>query len=1090
VRIRSCAFLIGLTLISLLNGAETVRLDGTSREVTAGHDDTSYVVTPQGGALTAPLPVTCTGAITLERAGADGLTATVIATSLRGTTTDDWRLRADIAGTRLDPAINLPTPAGGTPAERQRFHVSGHDGDWDAFSIQWDGVITIPSSGIEMATASDDGSRVWIDLNHDGTVQANEWGSNGWGGGQGTTQRVVHRSLPAGRFAIRVQFEDGGGPNSCRLLWRTHGDQRDWQVVPDEAFRPFARLTVDGPVTLAGAISGGGYLDCGPGVALASRPEVAALTLRGRVSLAKDLDLRGINVQFSLNSRLDCAGHRLQLDQLSGTGIIALSGGRLVLPAAELALHLSGPGTLEAANGITVLQSCDESVTITGDQYTVRDGTRCRAQLALSAPLTTVFTLGDQLPGNRAMNIDVVIPPGAPADLGLGVWRADPVGRWFQRVHNGALPPGAHHLHLNLSGDQILGSEGHRGRWNASAAVDSGKIGLFCFASAPGTGLMTISTTLIDQPPAHALATTLTDFDCDGWDGKVAHATTGERWQLHVRPVPYPVDPYDPAIFCLDLEVTEPDGSKRQFAGFHHQGIQRHDDGNRETFTAIGTPTFSIRFRPRVAGLHRLRLLCHDATGDRSIALADLHVSGNSGDGIARIDREDPRFFSADGRFVWPLGHNLHSTYDTRSVGCLNTKLTVDRGSFVREAFLERLVANGGTGCETWLSAWNLGLEWIPKWPGYHGPGRYHEGHAWAFDHFLDLAERLGVKVNVSIFNHGMARDGAGAEMEWPFHPYNVVNGGWLTGPEGLFTDARAFAMQRRLFRYLTARYSDSPALLGWKLWAEVNLAHAPNAAVVDWHSRASAVLGAADPYGRAVTSHWCGDWNSADRAICAQPTITYITIDAYHGTETALPGLLCQSVRDPLAPGLGLGTFGKPVIVTEFGGSPGACAPARLEAEHGCGPWVGLVSGHAASPMLWWVEWIDQGDRYGVYRAVSRFIAGEDLRGRDAACVAPTLAAKGTSMWCRAWRNGEQWLGYAIDPAWSVSGGEGRLWSDATLTLDGEVPAGDFTIAWWDAEIGAVLSTARITHAGGRPTFAVPNCQRHIAFKIRRTQP
>ena len=163
MRLRSCALFIGLTLSSLLNGAETVRLDGTTRELAAGSDDTSYVVTPKGGSLIATKPVTCTGSIDLERAGAGGVTATVIATSLRGTTTDDWRLRNDIAGTRLDPTINLPTPAGGTPEERQRFHVSGNDGDWDSFSIQWDGLITIPTSGIEMATASDDGSRVWID---------------------------------------------------------------------------------------------------------------------------------------------------------------------------------------------------------------------------------------------------------------------------------------------------------------------------------------------------------------------------------------------------------------------------------------------------------------------------------------------------------------------------------------------------------------------------------------------------------------------------------------------------------------------------------------------------------------------------------------------------------------------------------------------------------------------------------------------------------------------------------------------------------------------------------------------------------------
>lgn len=1094
--------------------AESVRLDGTRIDLPAGRDATSYTVAPAGGTLAATRAVTCTGPVTLENAGRGGLVATLFATSLRATTEDDWRQRADKKGTRDDAAVDLPTPAGGSAEERHRFGIGGNDGDWDGFSIQWDGMITVPTDGVILSTSSDDGSRVWLDRNGDGAVTPDEWGSNGWGGGQGTTEREVQRAVPAGRYAIRVQFEDGGGPNACRLLWRGANGDAHAKVVPAEAFRPFARLMVQGPITLSGPISGGGFLDCGDGVRLAARPDVAALTLHGRVALAADLDLRGVAVQFAADAALDCAGHALLLDQVSCGGIpgsIVLSGGTITLPpsvpaapptgmpttadtttdAQALPLRLIGPGILRASPGTTVLAGFDDAVTVEGEGFTVRDARRCRAKIALRAPLTTVFTLGEDVPGDRSVLVDVAVPDGAPADLGIGMWRADRSGRWFQRIHGGALAPGWNRgIRFDVGGGDLLQAEGHLGRWTASAAMESGHLGILCFASGTASGVLDISTHLVDRRPRVPGPTTLTDLALDGWElhaPRTASATTGKRWELHVRPDPYPADPYDDAEFRLDLEVTEPDGTRRLFAGFHDQDMRRHDDGDRETSTAVGAPRFSVRFRPRLPGLHKLRLLSSDHGGPaRAVTLGDLLAAGDPGDGIARVDVRDPRFFSVDGRFIWPLGHSINSTYDVRSVSCLRSKLTVDRGSFVREALLERLAANGGTGCETWLSAWNLGLEWIPRWPGYHGTGRYHEGHAAALDRFLDQAERLGTKVNVSIFNHGMARSGEGAEMEWPFHPYNRANGGWLDVPEGLFSDPRAFSYQQRLFRYLTARYSDSPALLGWKLWAEVNLANAPQAAVIDWHRRASIALSGADPYGRAVTTHWCGDWTAADRTIAAIPTIGYLTIDAYHGEGTALAGLLCQSTRDPLAPGAGLAVLGKPVVVTEFGGSPGACAEPRLEAEHALGPWVGFVSGHAASPMLWWFEWIDQGARYGVYRALSRFIAGEDLRGKDAACVAPTASADGTPLWCRAWRDGTHWLGYALDPAWGVSGGEGRAFSGGTLTLDTEVSARELTVEWWDADTGAVVGTARVTHGGGAPAFAMPGFHRHLAFKVR----
>jgi len=185
---------------------------------------------------------TVAGSVVVENGGAVApgreipLTASFVATSLRGVTEDDWRLTRTISGSRDAPSVHHPSNAFGTPAERAAFGISGNDGDWNDFSVQWDGFIRVVTPGTSLYTYSDDGSRVWIDLNGNGAVDAGEWGSNGWGSGQGPTLRVVHASLPAGIYRMRIQYEEGSGGNEMSLLWddsaNSAGSYAGQHVVP------------------------------------------------------------------------------------------------------------------------------------------------------------------------------------------------------------------------------------------------------------------------------------------------------------------------------------------------------------------------------------------------------------------------------------------------------------------------------------------------------------------------------------------------------------------------------------------------------------------------------------------------------------------------------------------------------------------------------------------------------------------------------------------------------------------------------------------------------------------------------------------
>lgn len=1039
----------------------------------AGAED-AWIVGSAGAGLHAEAAQVLDRPVRFERPGQAGMLASFIPRCLRGSRNDDLRNGQMVGGTRLDAVIDQPGGAFGSEDERRRFGIAGRPGDWDDFSVQWDGLILVPAGGVDLATRSDDGSRVWLDLNRDGSFQPGEWGGNGWGNGQGATLRQVHAGIPPGTWPIRVQYEEGGGGNACSLLWRPAGRNGDWAIVPAEAFARTPVLSLDGAITVRSAFTGSGELRCGDGVVLMSLPAAGSVTISGRVRLGADLDAGAASLLIAGDGALDLAGHRLAVGTITGPGSIALAGG-VVQSATLTGPTLRGPGRLLCA-GRADLGGLDDAVQVElgAETAAVRSPGRSVLAAALRAPLATVLELAAIPAGAEVLSIDL---DGPLAGAGLVAWRADRHGRWFQRIAVPALADGRQHAEVAVSADAPLLPVGHLAAWNAATAGESTRAGILIYSERPLAGRVAVDARW--RPAAEAAQ----GPRLDGIVPAPARVRTGQRIEIAALPAPFPERPLDQEAFALDLTVTAPDGTATRYAGFVDQPFRRLDRGDREVLLADGQPRFAVRWRARQPGVHRLRLEATWAGGGRAGAdLPEVLAEGPAWDDIARVDAGDPRFLSSQGAFVWPIGQNLNSTYDVRSQGCLNTRLTADRGTFVREALLERLAAAGGTGAETWLSPWNLGLEWTDAWPGYHGAGRPNLGNAWALDRYLDLAERRGMRIVLSIFNHGQGRDGSGAEDDWPHHPWRIANGGWLDGPPGLFSDQRALRRQSDLFRYLAARWGDSPALLAWKLWAEVNLVHVPVEPVRAWHVRAAELFARHDPWRHPVTTHWCGDWRNADEEIAAQPGMGMLTIDAYHGGETMVAELLGQSTR-PARGGGGLWRFAKPVLVTEYGGSAGACPPQRMEAELAIGGWAAFVSGHAGSPMLWWFEWIDQGSRYGSFSALRRFTAGEDLRNPQARTIAPDL---GSGLWCRAWQRPGRMLGYAVDSAWAVQGGRAAEIAGRQLDL-GAVAPGSMTIQWWDADLGTVLATTAVNHPGGPLRLAAPAFSRHVAFKLWR---
>ncbi|MFW6323048.1 MAG: hypothetical protein ACOC02_05430, partial [Guyparkeria sp.] len=713
--------------------------------------------------------------------------------------------------------------------------------------------------------------------------------------------------------------------------------------------------------------------------------------------------------------------------------------------------------------------------------------------VSLRGPLSTPVTIASwELPDALAViDLTLSVPDDAPRDLRVGAWVTDQEGHWFQSMHPETFGPGRHQVVLEVAAgaSSRMSSAGHSAAWTPYRYALSQRLGLI-FATAEETRAR-IAFTARPRAAANEATTRPRLLDLDLPAGAIE---TGRRWQLECVPAPFPSNPYDHERFRLLANIRTPGGSVHTIDGFFLQEMDLQPAGDHEAAIPRGQGRFAVRYRARLPGRHTIELvgIWNQGLADErrvTLALPPLQVTGAPWDDYVRVDARDPRFFGVGPggeRFYYPIGLNIRSVNDPRGARCTPIKReTPDLRSHSYAAYLARLAAAGGNATEIWMCSWNLALEWRDDWPHFHGIGRYHQPNAQRLDRILDQAYAHGVRVNLVIHNHGMGSERV--DREWQNSPYNKRNGGPFRSATALFHRPFALAKQEQYRRYLIARYADHPAILGWKLWSEINLT-AGGSHLREWHRHASERWHALDVYDHPVTTHWAGDFRSPDRTIVRLPQIDYVCIDAYHGRRRDRGKLLAQLLRDSTQhSGAGLARFGKPVLVTEYGGSSKACPEPQLIAEHRSGPWAAITSGHGGTPMLWWFEWVDQNERYGPYAAVARFLAGEDLRGQAKRSLPLTGRSSAGELWINAWFAPGDMLGYILARRWGYAGKADALHREATVRVGTQIAAGAMQVEWWDADSGRIRERDEIDHPGGELVLRPPPFRHHLAFKLRR---
>jgi len=708
------------------------------------------------------------------------------------------------------------------------------------------------------------------------------------------------------------------------------------------------------------------------------------------------------------------------------------------------------------------------------------------AQGEFLAPVTASWQ------GWQELAFKVVLPEGLPEHAMIAVFTKDRDHLWRQ-IRRQAPPERGRPVEVVVpiggpEARRLWDACGHERPWHAltpRSLVEYGlSVSLDTGVTAPFQGEILLQSVVLRQPGLVQVEDPVRDLQFSPRVPRV-----GERLEISFRLEDDYRDPFRAESVAVVAEVSTPSGATETVRGFYYEGFLYHPETPEITrvLSPYGAPSFRVRYTPRQAGAHRARVKVTVEGREVVLPALDFHadVAAAGYRGYVRRDPAHSAFLAwEDGTHFWSSGLNVRSPYDTRYIQVVPTSTWRDEGLPLYERLFARYRENGIRVVEVWMSSWWLALEWINDSPGFHGVGYYNPYRAWMLDHIMELAEANGLYVILVLNNHG--KFGALNDTEWDRNPYNRIHGGFLESCEEYFTDERARAAFRQTCDYIVARWGASPHLLMWKLFSEIDLTGTsydfytkPPAA--EWHREMGAYLKGIDLYQHLTTTHWMLGYHRINDAIARLPEIDVLTTDAYYqGGGTAQ---LLTMLRDG-------SRFAaereKPLLITEYGGSPHADSMGNLIKQAHLGIWTGFFNEAPAAPMFWWFALVDERDLYGYHAALSRFTAGEDRRGlsparRDLAGGAVTL---------NELRGADRYLAWLFDAPYYLSDAENAepaLRSGLTVELPALAP-GSYTLEIWDVARGEVAESRALAIAEGQAqiAFELPAFHRDSAVKIK----
>ncbi|MBK0378911.1 DUF5060 domain-containing protein [Mucilaginibacter segetis] len=401
-------------------------------------------------------------------------------------------------------------------------------------------------------------------------------------------------------------------------------------------------------------------------------------------------------------------------------------------------------------------------------------------------------------------------------------------------------------------------------------------------------------------------------------------------------------NPYDQQQISLDMLLISPSGKPLYLPCYFEGG-------------SSAASVWKARFTPQEAGEYSYHFTLKSKNGEAESASGTFTAAASTKQGF--LHKNNLWTFKFDnGDLFRGIGENVG--WESRSFE--NPKWTYNY-------LLPTLSKNGANFFRTWMSYWNLPLEWqkVRSTKRYKNTDEYfNPGGIKRMDQLVNMADSLHLYFMLTMDWHGLLIENGG----WKSSPYNALNGGPCKTPTDFFTNGAARDRYKNKLRYIVARWGYSPNIAAFEFFNEIdNAAYTaadsvliPQEAITEWHIEMSRYLKDIDPYKHLVTT------SISHRDIIGLNSIAYIDFNQKHiykHTEK-IPGIYPDYIQ----------TFGKPYVVGEFGyrwedDDPKYAKEADYDYKRGL--WYGMFSPTPVLPMSWWWELFDDQNMTPYFKGV-----------------------------------------------------------------------------------------------------------------------
>ena len=455
-------------------------------------------------------------------------------------------------------------------------------------------------------------------------------------------------------------------------------------------------------------------------------------------------------------------------------------------------------------------------------------------------------------------------------------------------------------------------------------------------------------------------------------------------------------NPFDPDEISIDLVITQPSGKVRRAAAFYTRDYEHRQSpvevrtlrGDTKVvelhrYESLSEGYWKVRYAAKETGLHEYYLEIKSAGGaERYPASGQMTFEGVPSDkpGYLRVDPRNHHYLTfEDGTSFFGIGFNA-----------VNTMGACNEGKVRSFEFLQKTAAQNGNIMQIDLCQGDY-LEWTPEenrlfqyYQDYAGLGWYNLKVASDIDSVISMAERLGIYLRISFYHWGdFYHEPADGAPGFAKNPYFQRNGGPCRTPMDFFNSREAWEYQKKVFRYIIARWGYSSNIVCWELWNEVdNVPDFRLRDAVKWHNKAISFIKEIDPEHLITTSTISYHVRKILAEHLDEDIVTYHEYVSYNPDRPFRIVENLQRSHDFLS------SLKKPIIAGEFGyeahagfGNMLDLKPDSLGVDIHNQFWSSLMVGDAATAMAW--RWESHIDRYCLYhhcQGISKFLENEEL--------------------------------------------------------------------------------------------------------------